>query len=321
MSDDVQKLLIEFVTKNIGRYKNISVSWYGGEPLLAYHTIINLSKELIKIAEENNVEYNSNMVSNGYLMTKEKAETLKEVAKLRNVQITLDGIKEIHDRNRPLIDGQGTFDVILQNIKDISDILNISLRINISKENFGELFKLIDLLKKGELLKKVHIYIAPVYSMENTESSKIQYMCLSKSDFADIEIKFLKYLLEKKIDIGNFYPFSRLVVCGAVSSSSFVIDPEGYLYKCWDFIGNKKYSIGSLKSGINTKNKEFLKWVNWEIPNKCTNCNLLPICQSGCASETFYNDECTTRKYNIMQILQLFKKYRDLSANTVEGMH
>ncbi|WP_041587473.1 radical SAM protein [Thermoanaerobacterium thermosaccharolyticum] len=199
MSDDVQKLLIEFVTKNISRYKNISVSWYGGEPLLALSIIRDLSKRLIKIAEANNVIYESGIISNGYLLTKSVAQILKDECKISSVQITLDGIREIHDINRPLENGQGTFDVIFQNLRNIIEILNVSIRINISKDNYQQLFQLLDILNDEGILDKIHIYIAPVSSVENTESKKIQYMCLNKSDFADIEIEFIKYLIEKKL--------------------------------------------------------------------------------------------------------------------------
>lgn len=145
--------------------------------------LINVFNNCIEnITEKNNVTYRAGMISNGYLLTKQMAQKLKEEGRIRNVQITLDGIKEIHDLNRPLANGQGTFDAILQNIRDIIDILDISVRINVSKENFSELFKLLDLLNNEELLNKIRINIAPVSSVENTESSKIQYMCLSKSN-------------------------------------------------------------------------------------------------------------------------------------------
>lgn len=317
MSDDVQKLLIEFVTKNISRYKNISVSWYGGEPLLALSIIRDLSKRLIKIAEENNVIYESGIISNGYLLTKSVAQILKDECKISSVQITLDGIREIHDINRPLENGQGTFDVIFQNLRNIIEILNVSIRINISKDNYQQLFQLLDILNDEGILDKIHIYIAPVSSVENTESKKIQYMCLNKNDFADIEIEFIKYLIEKKVNINHFYPLYKPVVCSSISSNSFVIDPEGYLYKCWNVVCNKSFSIGNLKDGIKFKQKEFLEWANWELPDRCLKCEIMPICQSSCPYNTFYNNECSTIKYNIINLLKLFKDYhqfKDISG-------
>ncbi|MEG6566241.1 hypothetical protein V6B95_04615 [Thermoanaerobacterium saccharolyticum] len=195
-------------------------------------------------------------------MTKSVAQILKDECKISSMQITLDGIREIHDINRPLENGQGTFDVIFQNLRNIIEILNVSIRINISKNNYQQLFQLLDILNDEGILDKIHIYIAPVSSVENTESKKIQYMCLNKNDFADIEIEFIKYLIDKKANIDHFYPLYKPVVCSSISSNSFVIDPEGYLYKCWNVVCNKSFSIGNLKDGIKFKQKEFLEWVH-----------------------------------------------------------
>jgi uncharacterized protein len=142
-------------------------------------------------------------------------------------------------------------------------------------------------------------------------------MCLNKSDFADIEIEFIKYLIEKKVNINHFYPLYKPVVCSSISSNSFVIDPEGYLYKCWNVVCNKSFSIGNLKDGIKFKQKEFLEWANWELPDRCLKCEIMPICQSSCPYNTFYNNECSTIKYNIINLLKLFKDYhqfKDISG-------
>ena len=51
--------------------KRFSVSWYGGEPLMALPIIEKLSEAFFRLCEENGVKYTESIVTNGYLLTKE----------------------------------------------------------------------------------------------------------------------------------------------------------------------------------------------------------------------------------------------------------
>lgn len=44
----------------------------------------------------------------------------------------------------------------------------------------------------------------------------------------------------------NIYPEPKGSYCGADSMNNYVIDPKGYLYKCWSDIGILERSIGSI---------------------------------------------------------------------------
>ena len=81
-------------------------------------------QELIELCEEKEITYSAGIITNGYLLTKENAERLKE-CQVGRVQITLDGPKEIHDVRRPLVNGNGTYDIIMKNIMDVKEVLQL----------------------------------------------------------------------------------------------------------------------------------------------------------------------------------------------------
>lgn len=319
MTQEIKDLLINYISKNITKYKSLHITWYGGEPLLMLNDILELSQQIINKCEENNIIYTSNMVTNGYLLTEEVAKKLKEIAKINRIQITLDGDKESHDRHRFLENGEGTFDVIFENIKNACEYLNIVIRSNLTKENYKSAYGLIDRLKNNNLFERVKLYFHPVRAFKETECENVD--CLAIKNFAQIEIELLKYLIDKGVNLNVLVPKLKYVPCLSPAINSFVVGSDGYLYKCWNRI-ESKFAIGDLWSGPYYKDEKFLKWVNWEYPSRCINCNILPICQSGCPNETFYPDfECLQFKYNLIDrlglLLENHMKYKIYKKGTI----
>ena len=47
----------------------LSVTWFGGEPLMACEVIKSLSERMIRLCEENRMEYTASIVTNGWFLT------------------------------------------------------------------------------------------------------------------------------------------------------------------------------------------------------------------------------------------------------------
>lgn len=88
-----------FISSLKKTYNNLSVTWYGGEPLLALPIIKELMELSIKVFGSQNVH--SSLISNGYLMTQQSVKTMKELS-IDHIQITIDGPPEIHNQRRCL---------------------------------------------------------------------------------------------------------------------------------------------------------------------------------------------------------------------------
>lgn len=123
MLPETQEAVIKFVQKNIQRFSGIRLSWFGGEPLLAMDIIESMSMRLMEICKKAKRKYISDITTNGYLLSQDTFRKLLDLNVIE-YQITIDGTKEIHDAKKPLINGNGTFDVVTNNIREsIQDYL------------------------------------------------------------------------------------------------------------------------------------------------------------------------------------------------------
>jgi len=77
----------------------LSVSFFGGEPLLAWPTLILTAERIYQLAYERKVSYSLHVTTNGTLITPLKAAALKRFN--FSVLLSLDGPKEIHNASRP----------------------------------------------------------------------------------------------------------------------------------------------------------------------------------------------------------------------------
>lgn len=301
MNKEIQKALIGQIEEKYQHIKELTVSWYGGEPLLALATIEELTKG-IKAALPENCSYHADMVTNGYNLTPDVAEKLVQLG-VEYVQITLDGSKEAHDRRRILHNHKPTFEHILGNIKNCADILHITIRVNVDKTNINEATEIFDWLEKYELKRKIGYYLAPVDDINGVCNSTI---CMERPQYAEEEINFYREGIRRGFFYQGVKP-SNYGICGAISLNSFVIGPDGQVYKCWNDIGYNERSIGNLKEGIKLTSK-FVEWLSHPTvkDSECEACGLFPVCFGGCPA--YKEKVCTPMKWNLDGVLELMKE-------------
>lgn len=118
MSWDVAKQAIDFLWKHSVDSKKINIGFYGGEPLLEFP----LLKRVVEYSKERffGKDLSFNITTNGTLLTDEMIYYFRD----HNVSmmISLDGPKEINDRNRVFADGRGTYDAVMERIARIKEI-------------------------------------------------------------------------------------------------------------------------------------------------------------------------------------------------------
>ena len=98
MDSAVAEKTAEYIARHCGG-KEVSLSWFGGEPLYNMEAIDIICRRL----EDKSVAFHSKMISNGYLFDKEIVRKANEDWKLRNVQITLDGTEDVYNKTKAFI--------------------------------------------------------------------------------------------------------------------------------------------------------------------------------------------------------------------------
>ena len=111
MSLETGKKALDFLVEHSGNRRNLEVDFFGGEPLLNFDVV----KELTYYGHELNKKYNKNIkftiTTNGTHLNDENIAFINE--HMSNAVLSLDGRKEVNDYMRPNRGGQGTFDKIV----------------------------------------------------------------------------------------------------------------------------------------------------------------------------------------------------------------
>lgn len=326
MSQQIQDKLLEQIQEATKKKQGVHITWYGGEPLLAKDIIDSFSEKAIKMCEEEGVEYGAYIVTNGYLIDDEIIKLFKR-AKITGAQITIDGPPDIHNLRRKLKNSsEPTFERILDNVKTVMEggIKNITLRINVDKTNLDRIDELLDIFdEKG--LKEVAVNLGHVTAYTEACSSVVDN-CLNMQEYADGDSKYQKIMHDRGYRVaGNYpyYPGIKQNYCCADHEGAYVIDPEGYMYKCWNDVGIVEKAVGNVcvetpSDKMFSNNINYILWSPFEY-KECTECNILPVCMGGCPHQGIAGGKpsCEKWKYSLDQTI--IATYEQNNVAATEG--
>lgn len=235
MTNQTVDNLISFI-KGFGDAKSLTLTWYGGEPLLAIPVI---EKILNRITTEVSAKIlKHSIITNGYLFDNKAIELFKKYP-LDSIQITLDGIKDRHNSLRALKSNNApTYDNILNNIDNIVNKLpntELHIRVNIDKNNANDFFQIHNDIQGKYAGKNIIVYPG-IIRLENEDMTNIVEPAFGRWETANM----LYDLYSKGILKGDIYPTLRIAkTCCASCVSSYIIGPMGEIYKCWNDVSDK----------------------------------------------------------------------------------
>ena len=135
MSDEVLSNVKQLIKRRLDddTITKFHLSWFGGEPLLAYDKLLELTVFASNFAKEKGKSFSSVITTNGTLLTSERIEALRQ-AGVVGYQITIDGDRPTHNSVKKL--GQmSAYDRTLDNINLIVRHTHVNLRFNYTPEN------------------------------------------------------------------------------------------------------------------------------------------------------------------------------------------
>ena len=295
MSVETAKKAIDYVVKRSGPRRNIEIDLFGGEPTMIMDTI----KEIIAYARENEKAWKKNirftMTTNATLLNEDMMDFMDK--EMGNIILSLDGRKEVNDNVRIKVDGSGSYDDILPNIKRM--------------------------IEKRD--KSKHYYVRGTFTGANTDfyedvkamvnegfrEISIEPVVLEKGHFLELKEEHLPEIFEnydklynemarrkKEGDEFNFYHFNidlnggpcvykRISGCGA-GFEYVAITPQGEVYPCHQFVGKEEFKLGSIYDDTYDAElgKKFKKAHIYNKP-KCRECWARFYCSGGCQANNF----------------------------------
>lgn len=308
IDDHTAKEIVEFAGRQLLEYGCLHVQWFGGEPLTRIPTIKAISQNLIQLCNSIGKEYSSEIITNGTRLDRATAISLRDNG-IKRAQVTFEGDRDLHDRVRRSKTEPKTFERILSNIFDASDVLDFAIRIHVTPYNVDSLFDLIARLGNLNIGRHVDkVYFAPLFNFKQSNPlNKFQSMptrYLTVESYAKIQSELLFEAKRRGLPIPDFLD-ANYGLCSAASTSTIVVNPDGTITKCYLDTGDASEAIGSVASGPHKDSSNKAKWDRYSIfdDEECAACSFLPLCMGGCPKQKMADAPksqiCTPLKFNI----------------------
>lgn len=279
------KIMLAHFTSEISKnnVKQFVVSLFGGEPMYDDEMCQQIIRDLRKL--ESNVpglRMQIVLITNGTLFTEKNIEFY--LKNIENIQITLDGMKEIHDQFRIHPDGSGSFDEIIQGLELIrkynagNDPCEVCIRVNVNEKSIERAKDLIDFIVSKDLQKG--ITTISLHEIFGTQGDIVEFGSDSKRENLE---------LAKRICELNFYVVSKGIrvfrelagPCIAKMATGYAIDENLNVYGCPGIIYSEVQGELQENGEIHIQDK---KWYDYYLdePDCVKTCKYAPICYGGC---------------------------------------
>lgn len=263
------------------------VIFYGGEPLMNYEVLEYVANKFnnLRNAEKCIKNIQLSMVTNGLLLTKERALRLKELGVA--IAISVDGFTEKANSMRVDVAGNIVFPKILKTLDMCKEIgIDVSLSVTLSEETIKNTQDILDLIGKygiksfgfNIMMSDENFVVPQSYNEAAAQFIIDEFIELRKRGiYEDRIMRKLKAFSKSKIYFSD---------CAATGGGQIVIAPNGQVGICHGCLHNKQYFITTVndRNFDATKNRFFIEWSQLTPVNKdeCLDCPALGICGGGC---------------------------------------
>lgn len=273
--------------------KKVSISFYGGEPLLKFNTvkkIASYSKEVFK-----DWEVTFAMTTNGTELNTDVIRFLVE--NNVNLMVSLDGSKKNHDTNRTFRNTKGSFDTVMNNLDKIlrfdSSYYYQMVSFSVVYSKNLSIREVYDFFEKNDMVNKNSVSFAFVNQFDTNYYEKYPYdealfkkdMNLllekiidkkrNKKDLTPIDESFFKEInnLRKKLKRKSLTSLAET----CLFDNRMYVDVYGQFHICEKM--NHQFPIGNVEDGFYyDRMVQMLRDFSQLIKTNCTNCDFRFLC-------------------------------------------
>jgi len=250
----------EFIASKMQHLESLSLSWFGGEPLLAKDIIFDIAEKAQKLSQKYNCKVNGDLTTNGILLD---IETLKRLVKLKqnHFQISIDGDEIAHNKTRITRNGRGTFNKIWSRLIAASETtldFSITVRVHVTDLNQDSV---LDFCKRfNNYLSKdprFKLFFKAIEDLGGNNKKIVNALIKEKG-----ARKFAEELTQKytnnitKNESGHY-------ICYASKPNSLSIRANGSLNKCTVALNDTRNDIGKINPDgtLTINNQKFSTWI------------------------------------------------------------
>lgn len=319
MSPETAAAVGDWIERELDRVRpeKLALMFFGGEPLLNLPVLYSLAERMHGAATQRHVPFSFTIITNGLLLTPDVVDRLLPYG-LHGVKITLDGDRDTHNRMRPLRGGQGTFDRIVENVRQVAGRVRIGIGGNFDQSSVDSYPALLEFLSQQDFADKlVKVNFKPIVRGPavadapkgvlplmpvSAEGKPLAGTCMTSAgaghgsvcdscNFAEEKMSFLREETKR-----HGFPTPDGVhggPCHVHMKHAHTIGPDGSLYACPGFTGEKGLSTGHIDDRVEgwreSARQKFDRLSPW---SDCGDCAFIPVCAGGClvASHTELGD-------------------------------
>lgn len=294
MSFEVGKKALDFLIANSGSREHLEVDFFGGEPLMNWDVVKRLVEYGRSKEAEHHKKFRFTITTNGVLLNDEIMEFCNR--EMSNVVMSLDGRRDVNDKMRPFRNGSGSYDLTVPKFQEFARRRrqkNYYVRGTFTRHNLDFA---ADVLHYADLGFEQ-------MSMEPVVSDPAEDYSIRQEDIPAILKEYdklaLEYIKRKKEGRGfNFFHFmldltagpcvaKRMAGCGS-GTEYLAVTPWGDLYPCHQFVGNEKFLLGNVDTGIvNDEIRDEFKTCNVYAKEACKDCFARFYCSGGCSANAY----------------------------------
>jgi uncharacterized protein len=269
----------------------VSLSFLGGEPLLNRSVIRAATEHAAALATVRKSALKLSITSNGTLIRPDDFEFFETHGFA--VTISLDGVGDFHNRQRPFKDGRGSYQQVVERIRpglDQQRRMQVSARVTVTPKN-------LDLVQTLEAFVGMGFHsvgFSPLLNAPAGGELDREQLAIMLEQMITCGRRF-----ESAIVAGRRYSFSNMVTalkelhrgthnpypCGA-GVGYFGVDADGVLYACHRFVSDEYHIFGTVENGVDRARQDAWmkeRHVNHQVP--CRDCWARYLCGGGCHHE------------------------------------
>ena len=305
MSEQTAKAAIDFLLKNSGNRKVLEVDFFGGEPLMCLETIKNVVAYARQEGDRLGKKFLFTTTTNALLLDDDAIDFFNR--EMENVVLSLDGRREVHDAVRKTVNGKGSFDFVIDKIKKFvrsRGDKSYYVRGTFTAKNTDFSKDVIFLAENGFDSISMEPVVTDIPDLRIGE----EHLPVILDEYENLLGKYLE-----KHDRGegfNFFHFNvdleggvclqkKVSACGA-GNEYFSVVPNGDIYPCHQFAGDKDFLMGNVFEGELQKDiREKFASSCLFTREKCDSCFAKFICSGGCAANNYHYNGDVNKPYEI----------------------
>lgn len=298
MPPEIGRAAIDFLIENSANRENIELDFFGGEPLMAWDTVVETVKYARSIEKAHGKNFRFTITTNGVLLDDEKIDFINR--EMSNVVLSLDGRRETTDRIRKTLNGKSAYDVIVpkfQKLVQNRGDKDYYVRATFTKYNMDftdDVLHMRDLGFEQLSAEPVVTDEKEPYALTMDDVPRVfeEYdkLCKVMSERREKKFNFFHFMMD--LDSGPC-AIKRLRGCGC-GNDYVAVDPHGNIYPCHQFVGIDQWKMGNLLDGtFNEEIKNYFAKTHLYSKQGCRDCWAKFYCSGGCNANSFiYEGDC-----------------------------